>query len=415
VRLSANWMAACGEPGEDAALYAAVRAVGEQLCPALGIAIPVGKDSLSMQTVWQDGTQTTSVVAPISLIISAFAPVRDVRRTLTPVLQLDRAPPRCCWSIWARPQSPRHELSGAGVQCRPAASPPTSMIRSCWPAWRRRMIELRARGLLLAYHDRSDGGLLVTLAEMAFAGHCGVDVTLAAGSGAGRWRGCSPRSRERCCRCCNRSSARCSTALPAMVWPNACSSSVRRWRTCGCGSAAASRCSMNPGSICAAPGPRLHTACAGCAMIRMCRGGNGGLLDEDDPGLSQQLSFDPQQDIAAPLIARGARPRVAVLREQGVNGQVEMAAVLDRAGFEAHDVHMSDLLGGERTLEGFSGLVACGGFSYGDVLGAGGGWARSILFHERTRARLRTFLRIAATPSRSACATAARCLRCSGN
>src|SRR6202034_2279450 len=253
------------------------------------------------------------------------------------------------------------------------------------------LIELRARGLLLAYHDRSDGGLLVTLAEMAFAGRCGLDVTLAAG-GDGAFAPLFAEepgvvvqvllsqqrevldclARHGLAECVQligapmadmRLRIRCGAALIDEAWIDL----RRAW----------SETSYQMRRL------RDDPQCAEEELAAM--------LDAGDPGLSQQLSFDPQQDIAAPLIARGARPRVAVLREQGVNGQVEMAAVLDRAGFEAHDLHMSDLLGGERTLEGYSGLVACGGFSYGDVLGAGGGWARSILLHERTRREFERF------------------------
>jgi phosphoribosylformylglycinamidine synthase len=403
VRLSANWMAACGEPGEDAALYAAVRAVGEELCPALGIAIPVGKDSLSMKTVWQDGGGSKSVVAPISLIISAFAPVRDVRRTLTPVLRLDQGASALLLVDLARG---RNRL---GMSClaqvfnaaggEPADLDDPKLLAGLAAA----LIELRARGLLLAYHDRSDGGLLVTLVEMAFAGRCGLDVTLAAGSDGAF----APlfaeepgavlqllQSQQRevldclarhgladCVQLIGAPAAdmrlriRCGAALIDEAWIDL----RRAW----------SETSYQMRRL------RDDPQCAEEELAAV--------LDVADPGLSQQLSFDPQQDIVAPLIARGARPRVAVLREQGVNGQVEMAAVLDRAGFEAHDLHMSDLLGGERTLEGFSGLVACGGFSYGDVLGAGGGWARSILLHERARREFERFFARSDTFSLGVC------------
>jgi len=265
------------------------------------------------------------------------------------------------------------------------------------------LIELRAADRLLAYHDRSDGGLLVTLAEMAFAGHCGLDVALAPGV---------------------------TGALAALFAeePGAVLQVLQSQQQ------AVLECFASHGladcvQIIGAPmmEPRLRIRSGGTLLDEACvdlrRAWSetshrmrrlrddpqcadeelAALLDPEDPGLSQQLSFDPQEDIVAPLIARGARPRVAVLREQGVNGQVEMAAVLDRAGFEAHDVHMSDLLGGSRSLEGFSGLVACGGFSYGDVLGAGGGWARSILFHERTRRDFERFFTRSDTFSLGVC------------
>ena len=403
VRLSANWMAACGEEGEDAALYAAVRAVGEELCPALGIAIPVGKDSLSMKTVWQEGGQTRSVLAPISLIVSAFAPVRDVRRTLTPVLQLHRGASALLLVDLARGRNRLGMSCLAQVFNTVCGAPADLDDPGLLAGFAAALIELRAADRLLAYHDRSDGGLLVTLAEMAFAGHCGLDVALAPGV---------------------------TGALAALFAeePGAVLQVLQSQQQ------AVLECFASHGladcvQIIGAPmmEPRLRIRSGGTLLDEACvdlrRAWSetshrmrrlrddpqcadeelAALLDPEDPGLSQQLSFDPQEDIVAPLIARGARPRVAVLREQGVNGQVEMAAVLDRAGFEAHDVHMSDLLGGSRSLEGFSGLVACGGFSYGDVLGAGGGWARSILFHERTRRDFERFFTRSDTFSLGVC------------
>ncbi len=416
VRLSANWMAACGEEGEDAALYAAVRAVGEEFCPALGVAIPVGKDSLSMHTAWSEDGQTHTVVAPVSLIVSAFAPVRNVRRTLTPALQLDQGASTLLLVDLARGRdrlgfSALAQVFGAvGGAC--ADAEPAALT-----AFAAAIIELRSRGSLLAYHDRSDGGLFATLVEMAFAGHCGLDVRL-------------PQLRPPDARL---SEARLVDARLVDARPS--------------GGEGAPLAPLAP-LFSEEPGAVLQVRRADEERVLACfeRHGLGGcvhrigepqerlrvrirvgeaLLDEDwvdlrrawsetsyhlrrlrddpqcaeeelaaqldasDPGLSQHLSFDPDEDIAATFVAR--RPRVAVLREQGVNSQVEMAAALDRAGFEAYDVHMTDLLRGQRTLADFTGLVACGGFSYGDVLGAGGGWARSILFHERTREEFTRF------------------------
>jgi phosphoribosylformylglycinamidine synthase len=405
IRLSANWMAACGEPGEDAALYAAVRAVGEELCPALGIAIPVGKDSLSMKTVWHHGGESRAVVAPVSLIVSAFAPVRDVRRTWTPVLQLDRGATALLLIDLARGRNRLGMSALAQVFNASGGAPADLDDPKLLADFAAALIELRARDLVLAYHDRSDGGLLVTLAEMAFAGHCGIDVTLAGQRGAGSVV------------------AQLFAEEPGAVL-QVLQSQQQSVLDCF-----ASHGLADCVQLIGAPQPPLRlTIRSGETLLdeawrdlrhawsqtshRMRRLRDdpqcadeelAALLDEGDPGLSQQLSFDPQDDIAAPLIATGARPRVAVLREQGVNGQLEMAAVLDRAGFETHDVHMSDLLCGARTLEGFSGLVACGGFSYGDVLGAGGGWARSILFHERTRSDFERFFRRGDTFSLGVC------------
>ena len=402
VRLSANWMAACGEPGEDAALYAAVRAVGEELCPALGIAIPVGKDSLSMKTAWQDGAELRSVVAPISLIVSAFAPIGDVRRTWTPVLQLERGPTVLLLVDLARGRNRlgmsalAQVFNAAGGAC--ADLDDAKLLAGCAAA----LIELRARALVLAYHDRSDGGLLVTLAEMAFAGHCGVDVTLAgSGSAPAQLFAEEPGAVLQVLQSQQHAVLECfvTHGLAGCVQAIGAPQAQLRLRI-RCGDALLDegwsdlRRAWSQTSYCMR---RLRDD-PQCADEEMAA-----LLDEGDPGLSQQLSFDPQADVVAPLIAHGARPRVAVLREQGVNGQLEMAAVLDRAGFEAHDVHMSDLLGGVRTLAGFSGLVACGGFSYGDVLGAGGGWARSILFHERTRCEFERFFERSDTFSLGVC------------
>jgi phosphoribosylformylglycinamidine synthase len=391
VRLSCNWMAAAGEAGQDAALYAAVRAVGEEFCPALGIAVPVGKDSLSMSTRWSESGEPRSVVAPLSLIVSAFAPVRDVRRTLTPVLQLDQGP-----SVLLLVElSGRHRLGMSALAqvfnvtggASADADDPAMLARLASA-----IIELRARDALLAYHDRSDGGLVVTLTEMAFAGHCGLDVEL----------GCAPEEALR----------QLFSEEPGVVLQVR---AEQQAAVLAClaehGLAAGVRSLGSPTQtlrvrIRAAGAMLLDEACTDlrhawsqtsyqmrrlrddpqCAQEELAAS-----LDADDPGLSEHLSFDPQHDITAALSARGARPRVAVLREQGVNGQLEMAAALDRAGFEPHDVHMSDLLHGTRSLQEFCGLVACGGFSYGDVLGAGGGWARSILMHPRTRSEFERF------------------------
>ena len=391
VRLSANWMAACGVDGEDAALYDAVRAVGEEFCPQLGLAIPVGKDSLSMRTAWQQEGTEKSVTAPVSLIVSAFAPVRNVRKTWVPVLQLDRGDTELLLIDLGRGRnrlgmSALAQVYGA-VGGAPADLEEPALLRALVAV----LAELRAEDLVLAYHDRSDGGLIVTLVEMAFAGHCGLDIQLPGGadSAVAQLFAEEPgavlqlRRAERqqvLARFAAQGLADCVRIIGAplherrvrihvgdLLLDESWADLRRAW----------SETSYQMRRLRDDPD---------CAEEEFA-----GMLDEGDPGLSQQLSFDPDEDIAAPMIARGTRPRVAVLREQGVNSHYEMAAVLDRAGFEAHDVHMSDLLGGTRSLAGFSGLVACGGFSYGDVLGAGRGWARSILFHERTREEFERF------------------------
>ncbi len=385
IRLSANWMAACGEPGEDAALYATVKAVGEELCPALGIAIPVGKDSLSMRTTWREGETTKSVVAPVSLIVSAFAPVRDVRRTWTPVLRTDVGPT----SLWLIDLgSGRHRLGGsalAQVYGELGEEPPDLDDPQLLVRFAAALAELRAADLVLAYHDRSDGGLFATLVEMAFAGHCGLDVTLPEGRGPALAQlfaeelGAVVQIRAE-------DEARVAQTLKK----HGLHEHALRVGT----PSAEMRVRIRIGdTVFDEPWAELRRAWSETSWrMRRLRDDPqcadeelAAQTDVNDPGLSVSLTFDPDEDIAAPYIARGARPAVAILREQGVNSQVETAAVLELAGFEAHDVHMTDLIAGRRSLESFKGLVACGGFSYGDVLGAGEGWAKSILFHEPTR------------------------------
>jgi phosphoribosylformylglycinamidine synthase len=396
-------MAACGEDGEDAALYAAVRAVGEEFCPALGISIPVGKDSLSMKTVWQEQGETRTVLAPVSLIVSAFAPVRNVRRTLTPVLQQDCGASVLLLVDLARGRD-RLGMSALAQVFNATGGTAADMDEPKRLAgFAAAMIQLRARGKVLAYHDRSDGGLLVTLLEMAFAGHCGLRVRLEPAGPSfiaqlfseepGAVLQIAAADQAEVLECLRRQGLSDCARLIGSPVPE-----MRVRIECGDGLLDEAwvdlRCAWSETSH-RMRRLRDDPQCADEELANM--------LDERDPGLSQRLSFDAQQDVAAPLIAMGARPRIAVLREQGVNSQVEMAAVLDRAGFEAHDIHMSDLLNGGRTLDGFAGLVACGGFSYGDVLGAGGGWARSILFHERTREEFRRFFARSDTFSLGVC------------
>ena len=385
VRLSANWMAACGQPGEDAALFDTVRSVGEDLCPALGIAIPVGKDSLSMRSAWSNAQGDHAVVAPVSLIVSAFAPVGDVRRTLTPELRRDAGDTAL---VMVDLGGGRDRLGGsclAQVYGRLGDAPPDvddpERLKRFFAAIR----QLSDRRLLWAYHDRSDGGVAVTALEMAFAGRCGVELDLGqVGS------------------------------VPAALFAEELGALLQVPET-GLGEALSLLAEHGLGASArrvgrVVPSPRFVARANGATWIDAPLAGlraawsetswqmqrlrdNPECADEEqasrvdaaDPGLSWQLSFDPADDIAAPMIAGGARPRVAVLREQGVNSQVEMAAALDRAGFAAIDVHMTDLLEGRLTLEDFDGLAACGGFSYGDVLGAGEGWAKSILFNARAR------------------------------
>ncbi|MGH8130895.1 MAG: phosphoribosylformylglycinamidine synthase [Steroidobacteraceae bacterium] len=386
IKLSANWMAACGEPGEDADLYDTVRVLGEELCPALGIAIPVGKDSLSMRSAWRADGIERSVIAPLSLVISAFAPVADVRRTLTPVLDTAAEPSvlllldlgggrdRIGGSCLA-------QVYGAIGDAVPDLDDARRLV-SFFAAIR----ELQQAGLLLAYHDRSDGGLAIALLEMAFAGRASLEIDLGAVAEPvaalfSEELGAVLQLRAKQVEPALAVLAR--HGLAAFSRPIGTVTTGRRIRIASVGRvlvdadrvrfrAAWSETSWRMQRL------RDEPACAD--EERDAR------VDEDDPGLAWRLVFDPDDDIAAPLIATGARPRVAILREQGVNSQVEMAAAFDRAGFTAVDLHMTDLIDGGATLDGFRGLVACGGFSYGDVLGAGEGWAKSILFHPRVRA-----------------------------
>ncbi len=392
VKLSANWMASCGDPADDADLYDTVQALGEALCPALGIAIPVGKDSLSMRTAWHEDGVERSVASPLSLVVTACAPVTDVRQTLTPALVTALGPsPLLLVDLGGG-----HDRIGgsclAQVYGRIGETPPDlddpRRLASFFAAIR----ELSGAGLLLAYHDRSDGGLAITLLEMAFAGRAALDVDLG--------------------RVDRPAAALYGEELGAVLQLRAADLGRVEAVLARHGLAALSR---RIGS--ADAGRRIRIVADGRALIdedrstlhaawsettwRMQRlrdepacadEERDARLDEEDPGLDWRLTFDADEDIAAPYVAAGARPRVAILREQGVNSQTEMAAAFDRAGFTAVDVHMTDLIDGGATLDDYHGLVACGGFSYGDVLGAGEGWAKSILFNPRARGLFETWL-----------------------
>jgi phosphoribosylformylglycinamidine synthase len=385
VRLSANWMAACGEPGEDAALYQAVQAVGEELCPALGIAIPVGKDSLSMQTTWQSAAGAHQMLAPMSLIVSAFAPVRNVRRTLTPQLRTDAGATRL---LLIDLGGGRERLGGsclAQVYNQLGQVPPDCDEPQRLKDFFAAISRLRAEQRLLAYHDRSDGGVFVTLVEMAFAGHCALDVSLpgnAADPAAALFNeelGAVVQVRE----------ADVPAVLEALAPLGASAvnviGTVREGerlvlRVCGRTILDESRTELHR----AWSQTTYHMAALRdhpqCALEQY-----ESATDPSDPGLHAELTFDPASDVAAPYLSKGARPSVAVLREQGVNSHMEMAAAFDRAGFAVDDVHMTDLAEGRLRLSDYRGLVMCGGFSYGDVLGAGQGWAKSILFNAALR------------------------------
>jgi len=392
IKLSANWMAAAGHPGEDAALFDMVRAVGLELCPKLGLAIPVGKDSLSMKTLWQQGDQNRVMVAPPSLIVSGFAPVEDVRLTLTPQLRTDLGDTDLILIDLGKGANRLGGSALAQVYGQFGGLAPDLEDPQAMKGFFAAIQELNRNGWLLAYHDRSDGGLFVTLCEMAFAGHTGVELTLVE-------EGDSPLP------------SLFSEELGAVIQVRHMDTDtvLKVLEDAGLGhhSRVIGRLreddliavTWGHHPVFAMPRAELQQGWAetsyrlqalrdhpDCAREEFER-----LAVDNDPGLQVRLSFDPAEDIAAPFISTGRRPRMAILREQGVNGQVEMAFAFHQAGFETVDVHMTDILAGRVSLAGFKGLVACGGFSYGDVLGAGEGWAKSILFNSRARDEFAAF------------------------
>lgn len=428
IKLSANWMAACGQPGQDAALYDTVRAVGMELCPALGISIPVGKDSLSMRTTWRDAEGDKSVTAPVSLIVSAFAPVPDVRRALTPQLQRDAAETALILIDLGRGKNRMGASALAQVLQQIGNESPDVDSADDLKAFFVAIQDLNARGQLLAYHDRSDGGLYATLCEMAFAGRCGISVNLdilaMEGEHASDW-GDSKNWASQVGERRNELTLKAlfNEELGAVIQVRAAERSdvMNRLREAGLGACShiigklndrdAIEFTRDAKVVYQQPRSSLHRvwsetswriarlrdnpACADAEYER--------LLDLEDPGMTPRLSFDPQEDIAAPFIASGVRPRVAILREQGVNSHVETAYVMHKAGFEAVDVHMSDLIAGRARLDDFKGLIAVGGFSYGDVLGAGEGWAKTILFNAALAEQFSAFFRRADSFSLGIC------------
>jgi phosphoribosylformylglycinamidine synthase len=391
VKLSANWMAACSHPGEDAALFDAVKAVGLELCPELDLSIPVGKDSLSMQAQWAAAEGAQKSVSPVSLIVTAFARVADVRTQITP--DLKRGVDSELWLIGLGAGKKR--MGGAILsQCYGAfgGTPPDLDDPQRLKDFVALISEAREDGLLLAYHDRSDGGAFATLCEMAMAGHLGLDVALD-GWGDDPFRTLFTEELG-------------AVVQVALEDRAAFADLIERHHL--------TECAQRIGRPVAAPRIRvsdegqvlaewswteLFDAWWATSHAMQQRRDDPSCADAerearrrfDDAGLNPKLTFEPSDDIAAPYIHTGVRPRVAVLREQGVNGQIEMAAAFDRAGFTAVDVHMSDLIEGRLRLENFKGLAACGGFSYGDVLGAGRGWATSILTRDGLREQFAAF------------------------
>jgi phosphoribosylformylglycinamidine synthase len=408
IKLSANWMAAAGQPGQDAALFDTVKAVGMELCPALGISIPVGKDSLSMRTTWKDDAENKSVTAPVSLIVSAFSPVYDVRQSLTPQIRADVGDTVLIVIDLGRGKNRMGASALTQVMQQIGNEVPDVDSPEDLKAFFAAIQQLNKEHKLLAYHDRSDGGLFTTLSEMAFAGHRGMSVNLdiltLENEHASDW-GDSKNWASQVAERRNEMTLRAlfNEELGAVIQVRAEEKSdvmnvLRSYNLGAC-----SHIIGKPNDrdviefmrdakiIYSQPRGELqrvwsetswriarlrdNPACADAEYDRV--------LDVSDPGITPKLTFDPQQDVAAPFIATGVKPKVAILREQGVNSHIETAYVMHKSGFTAVDVHMSDLITGRARLDDFKGVIAVGGFSYGDVLGAGEGWAKTILFNAK--------------------------------
>ncbi|WP_330926421.1 phosphoribosylformylglycinamidine synthase [Candidatus Sororendozoicomonas aggregata] len=395
IKLSANWMAAAGHPGEDEKLFDTVKAVGMELCPQLGMTIPVGKDSMSMATRWREGGKDKEVTSPLSVIISAFSPVSDIRKTVTPELKTDQGDTDLILIDLGRGQNRLGGSALAQVYQQVGNHGPDVDDAQDLRAFFSVIQTLLDEEVLLAYHDRSDGGLLTTLLEMAFAGRTGIAVRL------------------------DKLVKAPEDYLPVLFNEELGAVIQIRRQDKGWTKDLLSRyglgsCSHTIGSL--NKGQRIAFYVDGEAVLdesrvkfqrwwsetsyrlqamrdnaECARQEFDNLLDDNDGGLNVVIHFDVAEDIAAPYIATNVRPAVAILREQGVNGQVEMAAAFERAGFMPVDVHMSDLIAGRRSLVEFKGLAACGGFSYGDVLGAGEGWAKTILFNARLQGEFAAF------------------------
>ncbi|GLO60126.1 phosphoribosylformylglycinamidine synthase [Vibrio sp. MACH09] len=392
IKLSANWMSPSGHPGEDAGLYQAVKAVGEELCPALGLTIPVGKDSMSMKTKWQDDGEDKEVTSPLSLVITAFARVDDVRKTVTPQLRTDKGESSLLLIDLGNGKNRMGATALAQVYKqlgdKPADVDDAPQLKSFFNA----VQKLVSEDKVVAYHDKGDGGLFVTLAEMAFAGHCGVNIDI-------QELGDSPLSvlfNEELGAVIQVENSQldyvmsvlnsfeladCSHIIGQVEQSDSISIAVN-------GQNVVLRSRTELRSIWAETTHKMQALrdnpkCADQEFVAKS--------DKDDPGLNVHLTFDVNQDVAAPYIAKGAKPKMAILREQGVNSHVEMAAAFNRAGFDSVDIHMSDILTGQAVLDEYHGLAACGGFSYGDVLGAGEGWAKSILFNPQARDQFEGF------------------------
>lgn len=386
LKLSANWMAPAGHAGEDAALFATVKAVGMELCPQLGVSIPVGKDSMSMKTVWNENGQNKAVTSPISLVVTAFAATPDARKTLTPQLMTD-VPSKLILIDLGAGKNRMGGSSLAQVYGEVGNVAPDVDDAQQLKHFFNTIQQLNKAGKIMAYHDRSDGGLFTTLAEMAFAGHCGISADISALPG-------------------DIVSVLYNEELGAVIQVAAQDADAIAAQFNGLahviGDVVAENkveISQNGKVVFSDTRVNLHRIWSETTYQMQKLRDNpvsaqqeyDRLLNESDRGLFAELTYNPAENVAAPYIATGARPKMAILREQGVNGHVEMAASFDRAGFAAYDVHMSDIISGRVSLKDFAGFVACGGFSYGDVLGAGEGWAKSILFNARARDEFSAF------------------------
>jgi len=401
IRLSANWMAACGYESENQALFDTVTAIADGFCQDLGLAIPVGKDSLSMRTSWDESDGQRTVYSPLSLIISAFAPAEDIRRTLTPQLKAlhhhhgDDA--GLSSSVYLLDLGLGQSRLGASTLAQvfnlTGGEPPdvddAKLLRSFFDC----VQELNRQGLIRAYHDRSDGGTFAALCEMAFAGRLGVDIELPDQSMEDVFASLFSEELGGLLQIAD------ADAMEALAVIEEFGLAKALQRVAYVTYDNRIRISANGNQVFAADRSELHRVWSENSYLMQAERDNpvtakeayDTLLDVEDPGLSPKITFDPQEDIAAPFINEGARPKVAILREQGVNSFQEMAAAFERAGFEPVDYHMSEILAGTHSLDDVKGMVACGGFSYGDVLGAGGGWAKSILFNEQARTQFEMF------------------------
>ncbi|MGX5201460.1 phosphoribosylformylglycinamidine synthase [Aliikangiella sp. IMCC44632] len=403
IRLSANWMAACGSDGEDAGLYEAVEAVGMELCPELGIAIPVGKDSMSMRTVWEDNDQQKSVTSPLSLIVTAFAPVTEISRTLTPQLAQDEDTQLILIDLGMGKNrlgatALAQVFNQVGDYCADVED--AQLLKSFFQA----IQHLNSENEILAYHDRSDGGLITTLVEMAFAGHCGLAINLEALSSQAlnvlfnEELGCVIQVANKHLKKVKQTLKQfglqdISYEIGAVT--KALHIEVKHGEALWL-----SRELMELRGLWSETTYRMQALRDNpqCALEEKTL-----RLDAGNPGIQPSLTFDIAEDITQPYLNLNNQPKVAILREQGVNSHLEMAAAFIKAGFNAIDVHMSDLHEGRVSLSDFTGLVACGGFSYGDVLGAGEGWAKSILFNRQLKQQFSEFFQREATFSLGIC------------